>query len=48
MKQSELRAMISLVLYQMGKITSEKFRGHVEELSTHELILLHNKLGEKK
>jgi len=48
MKGSELRAVASLALYQMGKITSEEFRGHVEELSTHELILLHSKLGEKR
>jgi len=47
MKESELKAVASLVLYQMGKITSEEFREHVEKLSTHELILLHSKLGEK-
>lgn len=48
MKTSELRAVLSLVLYQIGKITSEKFRGHVEKLPTHELILLHSKLGEER
>jgi|GEM_PF-2109463 len=48
MKTSELRAVISLALYQIGKINSEGFKGHVEKLPTHELILLHSKLGEER
>lgn len=48
MKKSELKAVVSLALYQIGKITSEEFKGHVEKLPTHELILLHSKLGEKR
>ncbi|MEW6617346.1 MAG: hypothetical protein AB1333_02915 [Patescibacteria group bacterium] len=48
MKASELRAVVSLALYQIGKITSEEFKGHVEKLSTHELIILHSKLGEER
>ncbi len=47
MKESELGAVISLVLYQMGKMTSGEFRQRVETLSIDELIMLHSKLGEK-
>ncbi len=47
MEQSAWRALLAFTLYQLGKISSESLREHIQELPIHDLIILHSKLGEK-